>query len=368
MDPAVRPSRERPHASWLLAIIAAAFAGGAASGAVVSLLIDDGASSPAAATRVVTSEESAVTDAVAAAAPAIVTIVNERPPFVDDQGRVVEGIAVGSGVIIDARGFIVTNEHVVHDAGTLSVVLHNGDERPAILVSHDAPFTDLAVLQIPEGGLKALPLADSASLKIGQTVIAVGSALFEYRNSVTVGVVSGLGRRYLRENVYMEDLIQTDAAINSGNSGGPLLTTGGEVVGLTTNVVRRIGNTENVYGIAFAISSRTMLPIVRGIIERGGFPRPYLGIDHIDIDALVAQERGLRTDRGALVQRVVGGSPAEQGGVRAGDIILRLGRLELNEDLPFINALARQTPQERIPVQLVRDGRALEVQVQVGVR
>jgi 2-alkenal reductase len=166
----------------------------------------------------------------------------------------------------------------------------------------------------------------------------------------------------------MEDLIQTDAAINSGNSGGPLLTTSGEVVGLTTNVVRRIGTTENVYGIAFAISSRTMEPIVKSIIDRGRFPRPYLGIDHLDLDSEVAAERNLRIDAGALVQRVVDGSPAQAAGVRSGDVILRMGRLELNEDLPFINALARLTPRERVPLQVLRDGRPIEVVVEVAER
>lgn len=371
MDPAPRPVSTRPHPGWFFAVVAAAFIGGAASGAIVSLAVGGGAASSDSAPverRVITSEDDAVTDAVSFASSAIVTIINEKTPYLDDQGRVVESVDVGTGVIVDARGFVVTNEHVVHGAGQLSVVFQGGEERPAQLVSHDAPFNDLAVLRIAGGNLKALPFGDSTRLKIGQTVIAIGSALFEYRNSVTVGVVSGLGRRYLREQVFMEDLIQTDAAINSGNSGGPLLTTKGEVVGLTTNVVRRIGTTENVYGIAFAISSRTMEPIVKSIIDRGKFPRPYLGIDHLELDDEVAAARNLRINRGALVQRVVDGSPAQAAGIRAGDVILRLGRLDLGEDMPFINALARLSPRERVPVQLLRDGRALEVTVEVTER
>jgi len=372
MDPASPPVAGRPHLGWFLAIVAGAFIGGAASGALVSLIVADdssgGPSDSISERRVLSSEEDAVTEAVSLAGPAIVTIINEKPARIDEQGRVVEGVNVGSGVIVDSRGYVVTNEHVVHEKGQLSVVFQNGEERPATLLSDDAPFSDLAVLQIPGGNLKALRFGDSARLKLGQTVIAIGSALFEYRNSVTIGVISGLGRRYLRDNVFMEDLIQTDAAINSGNSGGPLLTTKGEVVGLTTNVVRRIGTTENVYGIAFAISSRMMEPIVKSIIERGKFPRPYLGIDHLEIDDDVAGEQNLRVNRGALVQRVVEGSPAQAAGIRPGDIILRMGRFEVNEDLPLLNVLARFNPTDKVPVQLLRDGRAVEITVEVTER
>jgi 2-alkenal reductase len=371
MDPGGRPAQAT--IGWFLAIVAAAFIGGAASGALVSLVIADDSGSdaptgPTSQTRVLTSEQSAITEAVDLAGPAVVTIFNELPPAQDEQGRIFETVNVGSGVIVDERGFIVTNEHVIHEPGRLKVVLPSGEERPATVVSHDAPFTDLAVLSIPAGDLKALSFGDSRNLKIGQTVIAIGSALFEYRNSVTVGVVSGLGRRYLREGVFMEDLIQTDAAINSGNSGGPLVTTSGEIVGLTTNVVRRIGSTENVVGISFAISSRTMEPIVNSIIEGGSFARPYLGIDHMDIDQESAVTNRLASDRGAIVQRVVDGSPAQAAGVRPGDIILRMERVELNEDMPFINALSRLTPRQRASIQVLRDGRPLDLMVEVAQR
>jgi 2-alkenal reductase len=354
--------------------VAAAFAGGAASGAVVSLLFDgdDGDTSVAgpgaAERRVITSEEDAVTEAIEIAGPSVVTIINQKEPRLNEDGLLVETIDVGTGVVIDARGYVITNQHVVAEPGQLSVVFANGEERPARLLSDDAPFNDLAVLQIPDGNLRALSFGDSSRLKLGQTVIAIGSALFEYRNSVTAGVVSGLGRRYLRDQVFMEDLIQTDAAINTGNSGGPLLTTNGEVVGLTTNVVRRIGTATDVYGIAFAISSRTIEPIVKAIIENGKFPRPYMGLDHVDLTVDTALELGVRSERGALVRRVIDGSPAQRAGLRAGDIILRMGRFELNEDLPFLNALARFRPADSVALQVLRDGRVAEVTVEVSER
>jgi 2-alkenal reductase len=365
--PPPRPSR--PNAGWFVAIVAAAFIGGAASGAVVSLLVSDGSSGsgpPKAAA--LAGEESAITAAIDAANASVVTIVDESETKVDAQGNPFQSVSVGTGIIFDARGYVVTNEHVIHDPGKLSVVLNGGETRPATVVSTDAPFTDLAVLRIPAGNLQALRFGDSDALKLGQTVIAIGSALFEYRNSVSVGVVSGLGRRYFRNNIFMEDLIQTDAAINNGNSGGPLLNKQGEVVGITTNVVRRIADQDNVYGIAFAISSKTIQPIVKAIVDRGSYPRPYIGIDHVDIDADLQAKIRLPVDRGALVQRVVAGSPAEAAGLRTGDIILKLGRYDLDEDTPFLNALARLNPRDRVAVQIVRDGRPLQATIEVTQR
>src|SRR5690606_90030 len=125
-----------------------------------------------------------IAEAVQRALPSVVTIVSELPDRRDPQGRIIERLATGTGFIVDERGYIVTNEHVVHDAGRLTVVLSNGEEREAELVSHDAPFTDIAVIKIPEGGLRAIRVADSARLQPGQTVIAIGTALFEFRNSV----------------------------------------------------------------------------------------------------------------------------------------------------------------------------------------
>jgi 2-alkenal reductase len=305
---------------------------------------------------------------VQAALPGVVTIINEQPDRTDEQGNLIGTVAVGSGFIIDNRGYIVTNEHVIHDTGKLTVVLANGDERPALLVSHDAPFTDLAVIKIPEGGLRALRWEDSDRLALGQPVIAVGTALFEFRNSVTVGVVSGLQRRWLRQGVYMEDLIQTDALLNAGNSGGPLLTLDGEVAGVNSTVVRTIDGTETVTGVSFAISSRVAQPIVQGIIDRGSFGRPYFGIDHQNIDQELLLTTNLRVDHGAIVQRVTGGSPAAQAGIQAGDILLRIGRNDISEEMPFINALSRVGLNDRVEVQVWRDGRVFNTTVQVQPR
>jgi S1-C subfamily serine protease len=354
----------------VLALLAGALLAGAVAGAAVSVVLDRGNDKNAAskAGAIAPGQPGGVAELVAVVLPSVVTVINEQPPRQDEQGRIVGTVSVGSGVVVDPRGFVLTNEHVIRGASKITIVLEDGKELPATLVSHDAPFTDIAVLRVAGGRLPALPFGDSDALRLGDPVVAIGSALFEYRGSVSVGIVSGLGRRWLREGVYMEDLIQTDAAINNGNSGGPLVNSRGEVVGVVTNVVRRLGASETVFGISFAISSKTFAPVVKSIIERGSYPRPYFGIDHVDLDEEVAASLGVRAERGTLVVRVFGGSPADRAGIRAGDIILRLGAMDLQPDLPFINALSRIGATDRTRLQILRDGRLLEGQIEFVAR
>jgi S1-C subfamily serine protease len=296
------------------------------------------------------------------ALPAVVAIINELTPSQEQPG----GIAGGAGVVLDERGFILTNAHIVALPGKLFVVLNNGEIRPATLVSHDAPFTDLAVLRIAPGGLRALPLGDSEALSPGQTVIAIGSPDIDYRNSVTVGVVSGLHRRKQIQGIWADDLIQTDAAINVGSSGGPLVNLRGEVVGVVT--FRDVGADDILFGISFALSSNTIRPIAQSIIARGQFPRPYFGIEHQDLNDRLVQTANLRVNRGALVRRVINSSPAEKAGIQPGDVILRVGRNNIDESTPFINALSRLGVNDRVAVQVFRDGRAFDVTMELTAR
>jgi serine protease Do len=358
----------------IAAFVAVAIVSGLVSGLAVALLSEDEAS-PAgqagvtprpAAARTLTTEEQ-IAQVSQAASASVVTVVNEGEPRVEN-GLTVATVNSGSGVIIDSRGFVITNEHVVNAPGTLSVLLPSGEQRPAIVVSHDAPFTDLAVLQIPEGGLRALPFGDSGDLEVGQTVVAIGSALYEFGNSVTTGVVSGVGRRYLREGIYMEDLIQTDAAINTGNSGGPLVSLDSRMVGMVANVVRRVDGIENVQGISFAISTRVLAPIVDSILRTGSFPRPYFGIDHLDLDVPTAAGRGLPVSEGALVENVFADSPAAQAGIQTGDVILSIGGAEINEGFTFLNTLAIVAPDEQVPVSFLRGEDVMQASVQLVPR
>jgi 2-alkenal reductase len=356
-----RPREKLLPLWWLSAILVLAVILGAASGAVVSLIITGSDDSDGASAGLPASAD-ATAQVAARVLPSVVAIVNE----LDQRPGMPPAIAGGAGVIIDSRGFILTNAHIVREPGRLTVLLNNGETRSATIVSHDAPFTDLAVIRVSQGGLPSLPLGDSNDLSPGETVMAVGSPDIDYRNSVTVGTVSAVHRRKAVEGVWVEDLIQTDASINVGNSGGPLVNMKGEVVGVIS--FRDIGVDDPLFGISFAISSRTFQPIARAMIDQGRFPRPYLGIDHENIDPEVIALRNLRVDRGAFVVRVIDGSPAARAGIRAGDVLLRLGRVNIDDQTPFINALAQIGLNESITVQLSREGRVVEVPLEVTPR
>jgi S1-C subfamily serine protease len=341
--------------AWLGIIVGAALIAGAIAGAGASLLIDgsdDSDRTPEAGNGRASAglPEGSPAEAAARAVPSVVIVVNEIAPKGNEPGA----LGAGAGFVADERGFIVTNEHIVHDPGKLTVVLANGERRPATLVSTDFPFTDLAVLRITPGGLKALPIGKSEDLHQGEPLLAIGSPDFDYANTVTAGVVSGLERRKLLQGIFLDDLIQTDAAINLGNSGGPLINLRGEAVGVVT--FRDVGGDDDLRGISFAISSRTFRPIVQSIIAKGAYPRPYLGIEH---------QNG---NRGALVQRVYDASPAEKAGIKTGDLILRLGKNDITQSMPFLNALALVGINDRLPVQVLRDGRTLDLTVEMTPR
>ena len=341
------------------ALIGAALVAGAVSGAVASLLLDEddagggsGAGSP-----------NSVSAVVAATIDSVVTVINEiQPSAAYPDG----GVGGGAGVVVDDRGLVLTNAHIASIPGKLTVVLRNGELRQASLVTHDAPFSDLALVRVQGGGLKGLTFADSARLRPGESVLAIGSPDVDYRNSVSLGVISGLHRRKLLGNLWLEDLIQTDAAINVGNSGGPLINLAGEIVGLVT--FRDIGADEPLFGISFALSANSIKPIVRSMIDRGSFPRPYFGVEHQDIGDEQAAAGAVRIDHGALITRVIADSPAQAAGLRAGDVLLRIGRTEINHENTFLNALALVGVTERVPVQYWRDGRTAEVTVETRSR
>ena len=355
---------------WVVvAALVAGMVGGLTGAALVHFFTDNGTGPIQAATtveqrQVTLAEDSALTEAVEKAVPSVVTIVNKLGTG-GGFGLQAEETAAGSGVIIDSRGYIVTNGHVVRGAAAITVALHDGREFPATLVSADDPFTDLAVVKIDPGTeeLPALSWGDSDVLKLGQRVVAIGSALSEFRDSVTVGVISGSHRNWNRDGVVMEDLIQTDAAVNHGNSGGALLDAEGELVGLNTSVIRSTEAGEPVEGIAFAISSNVAAPITQTIIDQGSYPRAYLGIAHQDITPDVSALGDLTVDHGALVGRVSPGTPAADAGIKEGDIILQMGGIELNQDMPFLNALGRLQPGQPAALVLERDGEQMTVLV-----
>ncbi len=322
---------------------------------------------PASVTISNTEIETAITQAVEKVGPAVVTVTGTIPGQMTFFGRSPDGQSSGSGVIISPDGYIVTNNHVIEDAEDLAVILSDGTELPATLISSDI-YADLAVVKA-DGLMPAVaPIGNSDNLKSGETVIAIGSPLGEFRNTVTVGVISATGRSLDTGRGYaMEDLLQTDAAINQGNSGGPLVNLNGEVIGINTLIVRGgNGSTAVAEGLGFAIPSNTMESIAKRIISQGYFARPYMGVQFQAINPSIARRYDLPTEWGAYVNKVDSRSPSAQAGLQKGDIIIRVGDTPIDEDTSYINALFEFQPGDQVAITILRDGKEQTLNVTLG--
>ncbi|MXZ46788.1 MAG: PDZ domain-containing protein [Chloroflexi bacterium] len=362
----------------LVIAVAAGAVGGVAGGVTVLLLDDDSATAPtdATATPVDTATEEPATPATATdldaaihrTLEAVVTVVADTPASRDASGRMSQQRSLGSGVVIDRAGYVITNFHVVSGASELSVVLSTGEERPARLIAHDAPYTDFAVLAIPNQGLRSLRLGDSDALRLGQPVVAVAGAGFTSGNSVKVGVVSGLDQSWVRNAVVLESLVQTDAAVNIGDSGGALINAEGELVGLLTTVVRETPTGLAVEGVSFSQSSNSLRPIIENIIALGVHPRPRLGIEypfahHIEVTPEMAAAEGLTHEAGALVTAVDPGSSAAAAGIQPGDHIVAVNEMPVDLATPFVNRLKALEPGQVAELTVLREGRQLVIPV-----
>ncbi len=293
--------------------------------------------------------------------PTVVTVINyaaNRQPQ-----------SSGSGFVVDAQqGYIVTNNHVVEDprtadsGATFDVVFSDDKKVSAKLVGRD-PLTDIAVLQVQTQGLKAAVLANSDEVPIGSVAVAIGSPLGEFQNTVTVGVVSAKGRRIAEsQQVVLEDLIQTDAAINPGNSGGPLIWVARrQVVGINTLVA------SNATGLGFAVSSNTIRQIANELIKNGKVVRGFIGIQYQQLSTRQAAQLGLPTGTtGIIVTQVVPGSPADQVGIRANDIITKVNDQVLDAEHPLPSVMVKFRPGDKVKLMLIRDAKEQTVDVTLG--
>jgi len=311
--------------------------------------------------------ETTITSAVEKVGPAVVTVRSVDPGQLSFFGTMPDQEVSGSGVIISPQGYILTNNHVVENTSKVSIILADGTELPVKVVSTDL-FADLAVLKA-DGKMPAVAtLGNSDTLKPGQTVIAIGSPLGDFKNTVTVGVISATGRTLDTGTGYqMENMIQTDAAINQGNSGGPLVNLAGEVVGINTLVVRGQGYGSAIAeGLGFAVPSNTARIIGEQIMKQGYFARPYLGVQWQEITPAIAYQYNLPVEWGAYVSQVYANSPARQGGIQPKDIITRIGDKNLGENMSFVNALFSYQSGEKITIEVVRAGQKLELSVTLG--
>jgi len=328
--------------------------------------------------------DTAVVDAVRRVKPAVVTVVNTLQPqaaappgFVPfgfgPMFRQPEQRASASGVILDAQGHIVTNFHVVDKAAKLEIIFADGTKAAsaASVVGVD-PYNDLAVLKV-DGPVPAYAeLGDSAALQPGEPVAAIGSPLGEFRGSVSVGVVSALNRKLgVSPDQSLEGLIQTDAAINHGNSGGPLVNLAGQVVGINTAIVRAdpattrygLATTDLAEGLGFAIPSARVRDIATQLITRGRVEYPTLGVRYQAITPALAAVYNLPVSHGLFVQEVERNSPAAQGGIQRGDIVTQIDGATLDEDHSLVNVLMRHQVGDEVMVTVFRGGQRQDVSV-----
>jgi serine protease Do len=283
---------------------------------------------------------------VAEVAPAVVSIVTESVSY-NWFWQAVPQTGAGSGMIISSDGYIVTNNHVVEGANKVTVTLSNGSTYEAIIVGTDAE-TDLAVVKIDASGLDYLHFLNNSleRLSVLDPVVAVGNALaLPGGPTWTLGVVSNLGRSIeVDTGVVLKDIIQSDAAINAGNSGGPLINMAGQVVGINVAIA---SNAEN---IGFAISTDTAIPVVQSLINEGKVVRPWLGVSVATVTPAIQQYYHLSVDAGALITSVSSGSPADEAGLRAGDVITRIDNEDISTSDDLISAIGSHQIGDQIEI------------------
>ena len=356
----IRTTLRRP---WLVALGAALAVTmlGTASASPKKASVDEDALSRAVAF------ETALTDVAESVSPSVVSIQVEvtRPQnegfpfFFGGQGRggIVRG--GGSGIILRPDGYILTNNHVIHQASRIEVRLKNGKSFPATLVGADSA-TDLAMLKIDARGLPQAEFASSEKARVGQFVIAIGSP-FGLDYTVTTGVLSAKGRGGIGANE-IEDYLQTDASINPGNSGGPLVNLHGRVLGINTMIIGR-GS-----GIGFAIPAEIAQRVARQLIDNGTVKRAWLGVSFQEITPELAAHFGGNFDGGALINAVVPQGPADKAGLQAGDVITAIGGQEIREGHDLLRTVLRHGVGERLSLEVRRGDKTKKISLVTGER
>ena len=321
-------------------------------------------------------------DAAARAMPAVVNILTlqvpkrgahplARDPFFkrffgerDSDGEDGEDLknSLGSGVIVSHEGYVLTNNHVVEGADEIEVVLTDGRKAPAKIVGLD-PETDLAVIKINLDKLPVIVLGQSELARVGDVVLAIGNP-FGVGQTVTMGIISALGRNNLHINSF-ENFIQTDAAINFGNSGGALVDTRGNLIGINTAIYSQSGGS---VGIGFAIPVSTAKTVMEAIIKDGHVVRGWIGVETQDITPELAQSFNLQRTSGAIIAGVVRNGPADKAGIVPGDILLTVQGKPVGDTTEMLNLIAQLPPGEKAKMTVLRKNREAALDVMVGKR
>lgn len=332
-------------------------------------------------------EDSAVVSSVKKVLPSVVSVVftkdvevinpfNFGNPFGSPSRSIQTQQGGGTGFVITSEGLIATNKHVANiDGAKYTVITQDGKKYDAKVLATDTA-NDFAILKIDAKNLPVVEFGDSEDLDVGQRVIAVGNALGEFQNTVTVGVLSGKERTLVATSTSganaesLEGLLQTDAAINEGNSGGPLVNIKGQVIGINTATAAK-GQSE---GIGFAIPISSVKTAIDSIKKSGKIIRPYLGVRYVVVDQKIAAIRNINSDKGVIVigddsrnlPAVESGSPADKAGIKQGDIILKINGDDLGEGKSLSRFLSKYQPGEEVTLRIMRDGKESDVKVRLS--
>lgn len=372
IDKAAKPKRPRAKRGLFTAglVILAGVAG--FSGAALQDAVSDGNSgltilnnATQDGNNAVTPDEESIAAVAKAVSPSVVSVITSTNQVSRLYSQQYQQEGAGTGMIVSSNGYILTNKHVVEGADSVTVVLTDGKSYENVEVLGSDPLNDVAFLKIDGvSGLPAITLGDSKTIRIGQSVVAIGNALGQYQNSVTSGIISGTGRPVIASSdgtssgqaESLTDLIQTDAAINSGNSGGPLLNLKGQVIGINTAIA------EDAQSIGFAIPISATKGLLSHVIKTGKVERAYLGVQYISITPAVKEEYDLPVDRGDYVtadrgSSVQSGGPADRAGIRDGDIIISVNGYKVGEVASVATLISEYEPGQEVEVTVLRDGR-----------
>jgi len=370
-----KTSTKKPVSFLILLIIIAILSGVGSSYGFVRYYMKQGANADGTprVSKVTVEESSGVVDAVKKVSPSVVSI-STTSKAMSFFGDVVEQKGGGTGFIVTNDGLILTNKHVVEGSNDLTVITNDGKDYKATVAAVD-PLFDFALVKIDAKNLPVVDLGDSDQLEIGQSVIAIGNALGQYQNSVSVGVVSGIARsitasdRSSGGSSQMEGLIQTDAPINPGNSGGPLLNISGQVIGIDT----AIDSQANSIGFALPINSAKVA--LNSYLKNGKITRPFMGVRYINITREFAAANQLDVNSGALIVAgngtgetlaIVPGGPADKAGLQEKDIITAINGEKIAENRSVISILSTYNPGDKVEVTYLRKGQEQKTTVTLG--
>lgn len=321
----------------------------------------------------ISAQENRIAEVYSLVSASVVIIDAEGPERTNEEGVVVVPAALATGFVLDENGHIVTAAHVLEDKTAFVVIFPNGDRHPARPIGDDVPFSDVAVLRIQEtedvAELIVPSFGSASSVEAGETVLAIGNTLLGQEIAVTAGVVSDPDTSFFRDRYEQDNLIQTDAALNHGNSGGILVDLNGDIVGMTAVIARTTREGEFVDGVGFAVQIDAVLEVARSIAEQGFYPRPTFGVvDERLLTPTAAKQLDLEVTEGSFLIELSRRGAFARAGIRPGDVLRELNGTLINAESPFLNVLATLEPNVPVIVHIHRQGEEYRLSIAPDLR